>query len=205
MAEISVTGRATRTVAADEATLNVSFGTHGADRSAVIAEAFERHRALVQRATDLQREGRIERYVAREPHSWENWGQVGADRTSEYFANVQVSFIVTHLDEVDELVTDTLASGNGVDVSWALSDERATSVTRELRAEAVHDAQRAAEDYAAAIVRPVLTLQSLRDTLPGPRGEVMMARAGAAQPLEVTVQEIEVSVSVDATFIAATS
>lgn len=204
MAEISVSGRAERLVPADEATMHLGYAVHGPERSAVVEQAFDRHRALTKLAQSLIDSGRIDSYTAEEPHTYSQWAEVKGDRVTEFFSRVSFALVVTKLDEVGPLITELTRDGYDASVDWELSDELRKNTERELRALAVQDAQVAAEDYCEAIGMSVLTLRSLRDG--SARGSVpLYARAmvGEADHIEVTVEDIHVSVSLDATYVAA--
>lgn len=205
MAEITVPGRASRKVAADQATLHLSFSTHGPERAKVLADATERHRALTARAAELTDAGRIDRYSAEELRTWSNWAQVGDNRVTEHFAQVNVSLTLSSLDEVGVLLTEFTNDDLDANVGWELSDALRLQTQRELRGEAVTSAKEAAEDYCAAIGLSVLTLRSIKDGQGGHSGSPMMARAmmADAMPIEVTIQDLEVSVSIEATYVAA--
>src|SRR5690554_6108535 len=86
MAEISVSGRAERLVPADEATMHLGYAVHGPERSAVVEQAFDRHRALTKLAQSLIDSGRIDSYTAEEPHTYSQWAEVKGDRVTEFFA-----------------------------------------------------------------------------------------------------------------------
>ena len=206
MVEIVVTGSAQRALTADRAVLALNASANYAEREPVVRRVTAQHEHLVARAKELVGAGFAARYFANpiETHS-NSWRDGEGRAIAEHYAQASVEIEITALDLVGELTAEFAVDGVDAWVSWQLSPELREGAMRELRAEAVADARRAAEDYAAAVEEIGARLVSLRDGRPGFGGPVPIARAmmadAKASP-EVTVREVEVSVQLEASFVA---
>lgn len=206
MAEIVVTGSAEQRLPADRAELQLSASHAGPKRQPVVTAAGTVHAQLVSRAQTLVAAGAAESYTAEPVTTYTNsWRTETGVQVVEHRANVNVAIELTALDQVGALTTEFAEGGTDARVTWKLSDGARDAVLRELRAAAVADAQRAADDYAAALGRSVKELRELRDARAGrgvgPIGAprfAMMADAGG--PPEVTVHDIGVEVEIEARF-----
>lgn len=207
MTQITVTGSAEARVPADQADIYASASQRDAVRETALQAANEAHAKLVRRAQALVAEGAAIHYVADPVSTYSNsWRDERGDNVVEHQAHASVRIVLTALDRVGEVAAELTESGADVRVQWELGAELRDEWTRNLRSAAVKDARAAAEDFAAAIEAPALTLVSLRDGRsgggPSPMGDARFAMAAAAAP-EVTVGQISVSVQVEATFTAA--
>lgn len=205
-AQLHVRGSATREVAPDYASISVNVTARSPQRR----EAVEQATALLAElreatSADDVRSARMSGVHIGEDHRWNP--ETNAHERQGWVASVHGAV------EVDSsLVTDVVArlAQTGAEVGyleWRL--ERDNAAYREVRAEAVADAFRAAEDFAAALGRPLGELRILAD--PGllgqgadPRVAPMAARAmagdasGAAPELDPQPQLV--AASVEATF-----
>jgi len=203
MTEIIVTGAAERCIPADRALLGVSRSFVESQREAAVRRAAAEHERLVERAQELVAEGTAERYAANPIDTFSSgWRDERGQQIDEHHATVSVTIELVEPTLVGALTVEFAESGADARVSWELSPERRNAVLRELRAEAVADARRAAEDYAAALGASDAAIVSIRDGQGGPGGSVPLARAAMADkaPPEVSVREVEVGVRIEAVF-----
>lgn len=206
MTNITVMGSAEARVPADQADIYASVSSHDAEREVALQAANAAHAGLVERAKQLVAEGAALEYVADPVSTYSNsWRDENGNNVVEHQAHANVRIVLSALDRVGEVAAELTGSGADVRVQWELSSGLREEWTRNLRSAAVNDARSAAEDFAAAITAPSLTLLSLRDGRaggsPSPVGEARFARSAAAAP-EVTVGQISVSVQVEASFSA---
>ncbi|WP_125099624.1 SIMPL domain-containing protein [Leucobacter chromiireducens] len=205
--QISVSGHAERRLPADRVELALSTSHVGPERKAVVAAAAAEHARLVARAQELVASGVAESYRADALSTYTNsWRDEHGAQIVEHRASVSVSIELVALEQVGALTTELAEGGVDPRLSWKLGDESRTAVLRELRAEAVANARETAGDYAAALGVSELALVQLRDTQLGggtfPVGSPRFAMAADAAPTEVNVQDIAVSVDVEAHFTA---
>lgn len=209
--QISVSGHAERRLPADRVELSLSTSHGGPERKTVVAEAAAEHARLVARAQELVGIGAAASYSADALSTYTNsWRDERGAQVIEHRASVSVSVELTALDQVGALTTELAEGGVDPRLSWKLSDSSRTAVLRELRAEAVADARDTAGDYAAALGLSSLELVELRDTQFGgggisPIGAPRFAMAADSAPTEVNVQDIAVSVDLEAHFSASAS
>ena len=206
MTEIIVSGAAQIRLPADRAVVNVSVAANGPQREEVMRQAAAEHARLVARAVQLVDAGSAAHYVASPIDTYTNsWRDERGAQTTEHHAGVSVSIELSELGLVAELTFELAQSGADARVSWELSDAQRRDAMRALRAEAVADARRTAEDYAVALGDTVgVRLESLRDGQGGYGGPIPIMRAAMAADKaapEVTAREVEVSVTLEATFV----
>ena len=205
MTNITVTGAAEARVPADQADLFASVASRDASRETALGAATAAHAMLVARAQALVAEGAALHYVADPVSTYSNsWRDDQGANVVEHQAHANVRIVLSALDRVGEVAAELTDAGADVRVQWELSPGLREESTRSLRSAAVADARTAAEDFAAAIAAPSLTLVALRDGRagggPGPMGDARFAMAASAP--EVTVGQISVSVQVEASFTA---
>ncbi len=207
--QILVSGHAERRLPADRVELALSTSHVGTERRAVVAEAAAQHARLVERAQQLVASGAAESFSADALSTYTNsWRDERGEQVVEHRASVSIAIELSALEQVGALTTELAETGVDPRLNWKLSDARRTSVLRELRAAAVADARTTAGDYAAAIGAAELALVQLRDAELGgggimPVGAPRFVMAADAPRVEVDVQDIVVSVDVEAHFTAA--
>lgn len=205
-ARVKVRGRASREVAPDFAVISVAVEATAAEQQDAVRQ--------VARTADNLRDGIaaadglrtfvLPRVRVQRNSRWdERRGQsVATDWTASVTGNVECEPAA-----VGPLATLVTSSGAQVMwVSWEL--DRANPNYREVRREAVADAVRAAEDFAAAVGRELGPLLTLADEglLDGGRVDAapMFARAavpaGGEAQLDLDPQPQVVSTAVEATF-----
>lgn len=205
MTEIVVSGAAQVRLPADRAVVDVSVAVNGPQRDEVMRQAAAEHARLVARAVQLVEAGSAASYSASPVDTYtSSWRDERGAQITEHHASVALAIELSEPGLVAELTFELAQSGADARVSWELSDAQRRDAARALRAEALADARRAADDYAAALGDGVGgRLLSLRDGQGGYGGPIPVMRAAMmadkAAP-EVTAREVEVSVQLEATF-----
>lgn len=207
-AEMRVRGSAHRELAPDYAVAQVSIAVRDDDRSAALAAVkaqLATFREAVEGHDDI-RSSRMSSIRVTENYEWNPKTNTQEQRGWIASVNGSVEADTESVPEVIGRIADTGAQIGYVD--WRL--DVANPVYREVRKEAVADAVRAAEDFAAALGRQVGDLRVLADsgllggespTSPAP----MMARAmssdmAGAGPIDIDPAPQFVTASVEATF-----
>lgn len=141
------------------------------------------------------------------------YNQDGRQLPLVHTAAASVTATFTDFDDLGTWVDRTAAiDGVGIGyIEWTLTDTTRHAAEREIRQEAVREAQRRAQDYADAVGLGPVRVRTISDPgLSGP-GEprVLMARAMAAPaggPAEISLRpdDIVIEVGVEATFVAPT-
>lgn len=200
MTEIRVTGAATQSLPADQATVRASARFADASRENVVANANALQDRVLDRLRGVIDAGGADAYIA-DPISTSSssWSGEGGVRVVEHSAAVSVSMTLHDPQRAGELIAGLIEDGADADASWELSAERRAAVISELRVEAVADARAAAGDYAAALGAPNIEIISVEDAsdtgFPGP--PVMRMAAAKDFAPEVTARDIQVSVRID--------
>lgn len=205
-AELHVRGSATREVAPDYASISVSVTARARQRE----EAIEQATALLAElreatSADDVRSARMSGVHIGEDLRWNP--ETNSHEQRGWVASVHGA-VEADTAAVTDVVSRLAQTGAEVGyVEWRL--ERDNAAYREVRAEAVADAFRAAEDFASALNRPMGDLRILADPgLLGPGAEprvapmaarVMAGDAGGAAP-ELDPQPQLVAANVEATF-----
>ncbi|WP_162231088.1 SIMPL domain-containing protein [Leucobacter musarum] len=200
MTEIRVTGAATRSLPADQATVRASARFADASRENVVASASALQDRVLDRLRAVAAAGGADAYIADPISTSSNsWSGEGGVRVVEHSAVVSVSVTLHDPQRVGELIAGLIEDGADADATWELSAAHRAAVISELRAEAVADARAAAGDYAAALGAPGIEITSVEDAsdagFPGP--PVMRMAAAKDFAPEVTARDIQVSVRID--------
>ena len=205
-AELRVRGSASREVEPDYAVIHVALEARHEQRAAAVAAAQDllaEFRSATVDHDDI-RASRISGIRVVEDYRWD------AATSSQ----VAVGWLASLSGQVEAQSADVPAvtgrlAGTGAQLGyldWRLDQDN--PAFREVRAEAVADAVRAAEDFAAAVGRPLGELQVLAD--PGllaandaarpMMARAMAAEAGGAGPIDLDPAPQTVQASVEATF-----
>lgn len=207
-AELRVRGSAHRELAPDYAVAHVSLSVRDNDRAAALAEVKARlaaFRSAIEGHDDI-RSSRMSSIRVTENYEWNP--KTSSQEQRGWIASIggSVEVDTQAVPEVIGRIADTGAQIGYLD--WQL--DAANPAYREVRKEAVADAMRAAEDFAAALGRRVGELQVLADSgLLGGESPVrpapMMARAmssdaGSPGPIDLDPAPQSVMASVEATF-----
>lgn len=153
--------------------------------------------------------------------TWANrpWNNEGKLRPLVHHASVGVEVKFLDFEVLSAWVSGHVADTRGFslnNVVWALTESRRLELERSVRVRAVQDAARRAQEYADALelgpVRPVAVADAGMlgeglhpvSTAPAPyqRMSAMGKESGGSAELELSPDDIEVSVEIDARFIA---
>lgn len=206
---LNVRGEATTEVAADFADLHVSVQARRASRSKAISDVDTLLRGL---ADALGEGGDIRSSTVSQPSvqqatRWDDKSQQQVD--DGWLAQAHGSAKVSS-EFVNVVMQRLLAAEVQIDYArWDVDPDN--SAIRDMRAKAVADARRAAEDFAAALGRelgPLVVLSdpgllgaaSGRGIEAGPLPMLAKAASGAGPQIELDPALITVSASVEATF-----
>jgi uncharacterized protein YggE len=204
---------------AERATVHVGVGFEGPDRETVVAGTTRATQALVAGIQDRHD-------PERGPVTWWASDRIRVWSTRPFHDKGEQLPLVHHaltatrakFRDFEELArwVERAATHHGVridGIDWALTEATRTSTIADVRRRAVEDARAKAQEYAAALGLSGLTCVALAD--PGMLGDqvhgggggpVGFARVGSAGAdaggLELTPEDISVSASVDARFVA---
>ena len=214
---ISVQGHHSAWYKAERATVVVSIAFDGPQRDPVFASATAALDAV--RETVLSRHdtsaGPITWWSADSVRVWSErpWNNEGKQLDPVHHAALDVTAKFKDFEALASWIELVVAipGANIGGISWSLTDATATSATTEVRSRAVKDAVAKATVYAQSIGLGSVTATAIAD--PGMLGDSssggspvvmdrMMAKFGGAPTLELKPEELEVSASVDARFIA---
>jgi uncharacterized protein YggE len=216
MAELAVSGSARRLVPPDRGTARVRVELEGPHRDDVVRAARALHERLAQDAGRYTEAGAAADWSADQlwVSTTQRWrgekkepGRVVVASAAIRVTFVDLAALGAWLTEVAQLDG---AAVHGVE--WGLADERRREIEREVRAEALLDAQDRARAYAEAVGLRTVTLRRVFE--PGLRtgdedGGPVMHRAsaamlaGPAEPdFELRPQELDIRATVSADFSA---
>jgi uncharacterized protein YggE len=205
---------------AERATVTVSVGFEGPERAAVVARTTQGTNALVAGITERHHpeRGPVTWFATDRIRVWANrpFHEKGAQKPLVHHAQTTTRAKFRDFDELARWV-ERAAVHPGVrieGIEWALTEKTKTDAVSEVRTRAVEDARRKATTYAEALGLGDLQCVAVAD--PGMLGDhssgggatpLSFARAGAAEGagaggLSFTPEDIAVSASVDARFLA---
>lgn len=216
MVRIAVNGSARRFLPAERGTVRVGISLEHDDRESVVREVAVLHERLVADAKSHVHSGAA---------TW--WGSdqvwVRPERRylkdSETYRYVQVASAEVRVKFQDfTALSDWVEQVGGLigvsvhGIQWAATEEHRAQAEREVRVEAVRDAQDRAQAYASAIGGTEVTLDALWEPGLRPSGgggdeglyaaPPMYARVAAdAAPMELRPDDLQVSASVTADFL----
>lgn len=220
---ITVQGRHVARYPAERATIQLTVGFDGADRSEVFEQANRTAAGLRSGITSLHNDkvGPVIRWSSNTVRVWGDrpWNAEGKQLPIVYHSKIKFSATFSDFDSLARFI-ETTAEMPGVSIeqlNWALSREYAETVSNEVRALAVQDAVAKATSYAKAIGLSSVTATAIAD--PGMLGEqsstgsggyelasasrgFMKMDAGGGAELSLSPEDIEVSAVVDARFVA---
>jgi len=209
MATLNVRGMATDDVEPDYGVIHCA----AVGRADTAAQALEGATALADnlraaaQGFNEVRSIRLSRAAVHETYEWDE--STHAQRSTGWQAVIGGSAEV-EADGVSEVASELVAAGAEMShVSWCINDDNA--VYRRVRAGAVADARRAADDFASALGGMVGDLISLADPgllgggapMPTARGEMvlaMTASASAKSVVSVDTELITVTAVVEASY-----
>ena len=219
---ITVRGHHAAYYPAERATLHFKANFDGADRSEVFASATATSDRLRGRIVHLHddKTGPITWWSSDSVRVWGDrpWNEHGNQLPIVYHAAIDFTAKFNDFDELARFIEESV-DVEGVSIGyihWTLSEKRTRSVTHEVQSKAVADAVGKATVYAKAIGFSTVKAVAVAD--PGMLGdqtrpveEYGMERAslavksmdvGGAAELSFKPQDIEVSATVDARFVA---
>ena len=210
--EIVVRGNAHGSFAPERAQLRLRVNLTGEQRDSVYRDAAHVHSSLVSAVEELVQRSVVATWSSESVHVYSHrpYDSDGAPRDPVYTANIGVEARFHDFDELDRFI-DTWAVQEGVEiggVSWELEPANRRRYEAELRKQAVEDAVVKAQAYADAVGRGAVTPtqladpEMLSDSRPMARGMMLAAKADGGAGVELHADDIELSVAVDARFIA---
>lgn len=213
--QITVKGEATRRHQPEEATLTLTLGFEGAEKSDVVARATRLIKRFTAETADLREgEGASLTSWALLPlgvRSWRPWSQDGDQLPLRHAAQATARLRFDDFKALSALI-DQWGGEDGVRVGaveWSLTNDRLKAEEATVLAEAVAAARDRAQVIATAADQGAVSFVEIADTglLDGGRPEAQFAtfaRAGSAASedsgIDLTPEEIEVSVSIHARF-----
>jgi hypothetical protein len=166
---------------------------------------------------DDKENGPVTWWSADQLRTWSNrpWNKDGKQLPLVHHASVDLEVKFLDFSALSRWVGEHVANTEGFRVArveWALTVKRRVALEKDVRARAVLDAVTRAQQYADALglgqIRPVAIADAgMLATRPesGPHAAFMRAAAiGGAPDVELAPEPIEVSVEVDARFVAGT-
>ena len=216
--EITVRGRSSASEPPERGTVHATIAFEGPAMEPVY-ERVARDVDNVRRSVESLRaaDGPVTRWSAQDLRTWSSrpWNQDGIRLPIVYHARVDIEVEFRDFTALSRWITAHTNDTEGVrisDVEWSLSTRRDDELRRQVRTEAVEDAVRRAQQYADALhlgeVRPVAVADSgMLSAVPSPGGghDVGLMRSmavGSAPEIELVPEDIEVSATVDARFVA---
>lgn len=216
---ITVQGHHSAWYPAERATVTVTINTDGPDRDAVFAaatSAADAVRATIPPLHDPDR-GPITRWSADAVRVWSDrpWSNTGEQLDLVHHATLDLTARFSGFDDLSGWIESVVAiDGAGIaGIEWSLSEARRSTAATEARSRAVKDAVAKATIYAQSIGLGSVSATAVAD--PGMLGDgaapptgiearmaMKMDSAGSGAPLALKPEQIEVSASVDARFVA---
>lgn len=220
---ITVQGRHSARYPAERATLRLSVNHDGSKREPVFAAATATAEQLRASLTALHdaTAGPVVSWSSDAVRVWGDrpWNNEGKQLAMVYHAVINFTAKFNDFDALSRFV-ESAATTNGVaigNLEWALTDERQLAVDNEVRTGAVADAVAKATAYAHAIGLSTVTTTAIAD--PGMLGDqtggsgggyemvsasrgFMRADSAGTAELSLSPEDIEVSATVDARFVA---
>jgi uncharacterized protein len=218
---ITVQGTATDWYDAERATVSIRVQFDGPKREPVF-EATTRVGAEVTAALKALEGGAITRWSSDRVAVWSNrpWNNEGKQLAPVYYAALSAEARFQDFDALATLV-ERFATTEGVtiaSISWDLTEERRLAVTTDVQTRAVQDASVKATTFARAAGLETVTAVAIADPgmlgdgssgggqpfAPQARGagKMMMAMDSGQPALTFTPDKIEVTIVVDARFLA---
>lgn len=218
--EITVRGSYSAFESPERATVHATIGYEGREMQPVYDRVARDLEVVKASITPLhhQADGPVTWWSAEQLRTWSNrpWNQDGKQLPLVHHASVDVQVKFSDFAELSRWVGTHVVGTEGFRVSrveWTLTGDRRQLLLKEVRTRAVHDAINRAQLYAAALglasVRPSAiadvgmlgTGVSHHDAAPG---AYMRASAphGHDSSVELVPEQIELSASVDARFVA---
>ncbi|MFW0786869.1 SIMPL domain-containing protein [Gordonia sp. CPCC 206044] len=215
--EISVRGVARRRFRPEQGVLGVSINLEGPSRESVYRDAVALHGALTEALADLEAGGAVSRWSSESVRvfGYRPVDAKGRRREPIYSTRIPIEAEFVDFEALSQYI-DRWATTEGVTVGavdWNVRDDNRRTYAAELRQEAVADAVAKAQSYADAVGRGTVVATHLADpnmlseSRPAPMVRAApAAKFVAAQPpepeLELRPEDIELSVAVDARFVA---
>lgn len=217
---ITVQGQHSAWYPAERATVLVSIGFDGPDRGPVFEAAtasLAAVRATVEALHDASA-GPITWWSADSLRVWSQrpWNQDGTQLDPVHHAALDLTAKFTDFEALSQWIESVVAipGTNVASIEWSLTESRQTSVLAEVRSRAVKDAVSKASVYAQSIGLGAVTATAIADpgmlgdagSTAAPQFDRMMMKSGMGSAdgasLALKPEQIEVSASVDARFIA---
>lgn len=222
--EITVRGSFTSYLPPERGTVRATLALEGPAIQPVhdrVVRELEAVRASVEPLHDPEN-GPVTWLSTQQVRTWANrpWHKDGKQLPLVHHAAVGLEVKFREFAELGRWVSHHVTATAGFTVAgveWALTEKRKLALTRDVRAKAVQDAARRAQEYADGLglgpVRPVAVADAgmLGQGL-GPQGgggapytrgfAAAPASAGGGPELELLPEDIEIAASVDARFVA---
>lgn len=220
MSEVTVTvrGEHEARIAPELATISVGVRAEGPERSTVVEQVMRLAEPVRNSITERVETGTIvdwtsKRLSVRAERPWNNDGKRLAP---VYYANIDFTATFSEASELSIWVSD-ISPWDGVEVGWVgwhLTPATRAQAERDVAAEAVSVAVTRAKAYAGALGLEEVTPSEIADVglmssgQPAPGAQMLKARgdvafaADAAPPMQYEPEEIIISATVEARFLA---
>ncbi|WP_091232497.1 SIMPL domain-containing protein [Microbacterium sp. 3J1] len=221
MSEVTVTvrGEHEARITPERATVRVSVRADGPERAAVVELTMRLAEPVRESIADRRAGGSVvdwssKRLSVRAERPWNNEGKRLAP---VYYAGIDLSATFTDVSDLSMWVSD-ISSWDGVEVGWVdwhLTPETTARVERDVAAQAVSVAVARAQAYAAALGLHEVTPVEIADVgliAPAPnqafagmtksRGAMLAASPTSDAAMEYEPEEIVISATVEARFVA---
>ena len=212
--EITVRGSAEKQYAPERAIASLSAAVEGNDKEQVYTEAVALQEPLTGQLAELVERGAVTTWSSDQVrvYSHRPWGEDGRRLRLVHNANISAHAEFTDFEKLSGFL-DYWAGKDGVQVGgirWDVTTKNRRVYEAEIRRAAVDDAVLKAQSYADALRRGRVHAVQLADpgmlqNDPGqPQPMVRMAsfdKAGIGPELEMTPEDIVISIEVDAKFV----
>lgn len=216
MSEIDITVRGSHTVRLppERAAVTLGVAVDADDKVAAyrdVAASADQVRSAIEALHD-PRHGPVVSWASEQIHTWSTrpWNQDGKVLPLVHHARVTFTAQFADFAALSELIAETsdLAGASVVGIEWSLTDAHHLEVVADVRRTAVLDAVAKAQAYADAVDAGPIRVVAIADAGmlgnglhptqgPSPKFARMAAGAAEAAPVELTPDDIAVSVDVD--------
>ncbi len=215
---ITVRGENETRVAPERATIHVTVRAEGPERAAVVEQAMSHAEPVRQGISEREGAGSIVEWNSKRlsVRAERPWNSDGKQLAPVYYASIDLNATFIEASELSIWVSE-ISAWDGVEVGWVnwhLTPQTRADAEREVASSAVGVAVQRAQAYAAALGLASVTPVEIADTglisreqSPAPqmmkaRGAAFAMSADSAPAMEYEPEDIVISATVEARFIA---